>query len=134
MPTSRNHFLKVANGKSDQATLSKPNATKLARAMFCAKNLRHGNDRDTRIENANRVNSEKIVRSSGFPCSRAWVASGALENPIHSAGGRDPRKNIQITGTHNAGALVYLAGSKTNSASRRVNQIASARAGFTTKR
>ena len=39
IPTSRNHFLKVASGKSDHVTLSKANAKKKARAEFCATNL-----------------------------------------------------------------------------------------------
>ena len=51
-PMSRNHFLKVANGKSDHATLSKANARKKARAEFCLTKLRHWNERETRIANA----------------------------------------------------------------------------------
>ena len=74
-PISRNHFLKVANGKSDHATLSKANARNKTRAEFCLTKLPHWNERETRIANAARVRSEKIVRSSGFPSSKAWLAT-----------------------------------------------------------
>jgi hypothetical protein len=128
-PASRNHFLKVASGKSDHATLSKANARKKARAEFCATKLCHWNEREKRIAIAARIRSEKIVRSSGFPCSKAWVAL-PTESPSHIVGGRDPRKNIQITGTHNtAEVCLSLAGSKTKSNSKSVNQIARASVG-----
>jgi len=78
---------------------------------------------------AARAKSEKKVRSSGFPSSRAWAALPP-DNPSHIAGGREPRKNNQTTGSHKtADGFVSLAGSQTNSATRRTNQSARARVG-----
>src|ERR1700747_326477 len=73
-PVSRNNFLKVASGKSDHATLSKANVIKKASAEFCATNLRHWNERETRITNDARVRIKKIVRSTGLPSPKAGVA------------------------------------------------------------
>ena len=103
---SRNHFLNAANGKSDQVTLSKANTRKKTRAEFWATNLLHWNDRNRRITNAARASSEKIVRSSGLPSSKACAAVVAVWNPIHIDGDRDPRKKNQIRGTHNAADLL----------------------------
>jgi hypothetical protein len=126
-PVSRNHFLKVANGKSDHATLSKANARRKTRVEFCATKSGHWNERERRIAVATKVRSKKIVRSIGFPCSKALPPE---ENPSHIDGVFDPRKNNQIMGTHKAFEVSgFRAGSKQRSPERRTTQSDSAKEG-----
>src|SRR5580658_3646473 len=123
-PVSRNHFLKVGSGKSDHATLSRANARNRTRAEFCDMNLRHWNERETRITTASRMRREKIVRSSGLPSSKACPIFEAPETPRHMVGVRDAMKKSQIRGTHNASELLRSrAGSKQKRATRETSQI-----------
>src|SRR5262249_7604824 len=128
-PMSRNHFLKVASGKSDQATLSKANSRRKARAEFFATNFCHWNERETRIVNAAAARSEKTVRSSGLPSSRACAAL-IVCIPSHIVGVRDPRKKNQTNGTNRAfEVLRSRAGSKQNKLKTRTSQSDSASEG-----
>jgi hypothetical protein len=87
------------------------------------------NERETRITDAATVRSEKIVRSTGLPSSKAWTAL-PYESPSHIDGVRDPRKNNQITGTHNAAEVLGTrAGSKQKRPKRRTPQKNSAKEG-----
>src|SRR5215831_13949234 len=124
---SRNHRLKETNGKSDHKTLTSANKRNAISTKFRAMKSPHLKDRDVRTASARKINRAKMLRSTGFPSSRACEASPNCP-PSHCEGSRDPTINIQTKGIHNAReGRMTLAGSKRKSAKTEISQRRRAR-------
>ena len=130
MARSRNQRFRAIKGKSDHTKLRRAKERKAVRAKLRTKKSPHLKDRDLRMTIASRIKTEKIVRSRGFPSSSAWTDCPIWPESSHWEGSRDPTMNIHIKGTHKAAEVPRsLAGSKRNSATRRMSQRNSAKEG-----